>query len=78
MLYLIGHASESTWVHIITGLATFAIFLWMLIYLYKAMRGFYGQRRAKTVVKYVIVMSLMFWINLILLTVFLLISVFSV
>jgi len=78
MLYLIGRASDSTWVHIITGLVTFAICLWTLIYLYKAMRGFYGQRRAKTFLKYFIVMGLMFWINLILLTVFLLISVFSV
>jgi hypothetical protein len=59
-------------------LAIFAIFLWVLIYLYKAMRGFYGQRRAKTFVKYSIVMSLMFVINLILLSFFLLVSVFSV
>src|SRR5262249_9792797 len=78
MLYLIGRASDSTWVHIFTGLATFAICLWTLIYLYKAMRGFYGQRRAKTFLKYFIVMGLMFWINIFLLTVFLLISVFSV
>ncbi|HVU98453.1 MAG TPA: DUF3667 domain-containing protein [Puia sp.] len=78
MLYLIGRASASGWVHLITGLATFAICLWTLIYLYKAMRGFYGQRRAKTFLKYFIVMGLMFWINIILLTVFLLISVFSV
>jgi hypothetical protein len=78
MLYLIGRASSANWVHFVTGLATFAIFLWMLIYLYKAMRGFYGQRRAKTFVKYFIVMSLMFWINLFLLVVFLMISVFSV
>jgi hypothetical protein len=78
MLYLIRRATSISWVHIIIDLANFAIFLWMLIYLYKAMRGFYGQRRAKTFLKYSIVMSLMFVINLILLSIFLMISVFSV
>jgi hypothetical protein len=78
MLYVIRRSTEARAVHIIVDLANFAIFLWMLIYLYKAMRGFYGQRRGKTFLKYFIVMSLMFWINLILLVLFLLISVFSV
>ena len=78
MLYTLRKATEAHWLHVIIDLTNFAIFLWMLIYLYKAMRGFYGQRRAKTFLKYFIVMSLMFWINLFLLVVFLLISVFSV
>jgi hypothetical protein len=54
------------------------VFIWMLIYPYKAMRGFYKQRRAKTFFKYFTVFSVMSIINLILLTIFLLISVFSV
>ncbi len=78
MIYLIRRATSAQWLHIILDLANFAIFLWMIIYLYKAMRGFYGQRRGKTFLKYFIVMSLMFWINLFLLVLFLLISVFSV
>jgi len=78
MLFTIRKAATAQWLHIILDLANFAIFLWMLIYLYKAMRGFYGQRRAKTFVKYFITMGLMFFINLILLCLFLLISVFSV
>lgn len=78
MIYLIQRSTENKTVHVFTFIANFAIFLWMLIYLYKAMRGFYGQRRAKTFVKYFIVMGLMFWINLILLCLFLAISVFSV
>lgn len=78
MIYLIQRSTENKTVHIFTFIANFAIFLWMIIYLYKAMRGFYGQRRAKTFVKYFIVMGLMFWINLILLCLFLAISVFSV
>lgn len=77
MVYQIGRSLPTGW-KVITVLVNFAIFLWMLIYLYKAMRGFYGQGRAKTLVKYFIVMSLMFFINLILLVLFLLISVFSV
>jgi hypothetical protein len=78
MIYLLGKSVPPGWPHTLTVLANFAVLLWMLIYLYKAMRGFYGQRRAKTFLKYFIVMSLMFWINLILLVFFLLISVFSV
>lgn len=66
-----------TWVHIIANLLIFAICLWMMIYLYKAMRGFYMQRRAKTFLKYFITFSLMGFINLFLLIIFLLISVFS-
>ncbi|HEY4108531.1 DUF3667 domain-containing protein [Puia sp.] len=78
ILYSIHGATTIEWLRIFLNLANFAIFLWMLIYLYKAMRGFYGQRRAKTLLKYFIVMSLMFFINLFLLVLFLLISVFSV
>jgi hypothetical protein len=78
MLYTLRRHTSAQWLHITIDLANFAIFLWMLIYLYKAMRGFYGQGRGKTFLKYFITMWLMFWINLFLLIVFLLISVFSV
>ncbi|HEY4337217.1 MAG TPA: DUF3667 domain-containing protein [Puia sp.] len=78
VLYAIRGASAAKWLHTLIDLTNFAIFLWMLIYLYKAMRGFYGQRRAKTFVKYFIVMGSMFFINLFLLILFLMISVFSV
>jgi hypothetical protein len=46
----------------------------MLIYLYKAMRGFYGQGRGKTFVKYFIAGFMGMIINTILLVIFLLIS----
>ena len=78
ILFAIREATGARWLHILIDLTNFAIFLWMLIYLYKAMRGFYGQGRGKTFLKYFIVMSLMFWINLFLLFLFLMISVFSV
>ena len=78
MLYQLGKITSSGWMHTILVLLNIAVFIWMLIYPYKAMRSFYMQRRAKTFFKYFIVFSLMSIINLILLTIFLLISVFSV
>jgi hypothetical protein len=78
MLYELGKLASAGWLHTILVLLDIAVFIWMLIYPYKAMRGFYKQRRAKTFIKYFMVFSLMSVINLILLCIFLLISVFSV
>jgi hypothetical protein len=78
MIYELGKAIPSGWLHTLVILLNIAVFIWMMIYPYKAMRGFYMQRRAKTFLKYCIVFSLMSIINLILLCIFLLISVFSV
>ena len=66
------------WFHVIADLMVFVLFLYMLIYLYKAMRGFYKQGRGKTFLKYFITFVTMSIINLILLCIFLLISVVSV
>jgi len=46
----------------------------MMIYLYKAMRGFYGQGRGKTFLKYSITCLFAFIVNSILLVLFVLIS----
>jgi Protein of unknown function (DUF3667) len=78
MIYQLGKAIPSGGWHTIVILLNIAVFIWMMIYPYKAMRGFYMQRRAKTFFKYFIVFSLMSIINLILLCIFLLISVFTV
>jgi Protein of unknown function (DUF3667) len=78
MIYELGKVTPSGWLHTILVLLNIAVFIWMMIYPYKAMRGFYMQRRAKTFLKYFFVFSLMSIINLILLTIFLLISVFTV
>ncbi len=78
MLYQLGKIADASWLHTILILLNIAIFVWMMIYPYKAMRGFYMQRRAKTFFKYFILFSLMSFINLILLCIFLLISVFTV
>jgi hypothetical protein len=65
------------WFRVIASIAIFVLSLYIMIYLYKAMRGFYKQGRAKTFVKYFITCSLAFILNLILLLIFLLISVIS-
>jgi hypothetical protein len=78
MIYQLGKAVPSGGWHTIVILLNIAVFIWMMIYPYKAMRGFYMQRRAKTFIKYFILFSLMSLINLILLVIFLLISVFTV
>jgi hypothetical protein len=65
---------EVSWVQVLCGVINFAIWIYILIYLYKAMRGFYKQRRFKTFVKYFITCSLAFVVNIILLLIFILIS----
>jgi hypothetical protein len=50
------------------------LFLWLFIYLYKAMRNFYGQGRAKTFFKYLFVA---FWSSVMMLVLFILFIFFS-
>jgi hypothetical protein len=78
MVYQLGKAVPSGGWHTLVVLLNFAVFIWMMIYPYKAMRGFYMQRRGKTFFKYFVLFSLMSFINLFLLVIFLLISVFTV
>jgi hypothetical protein len=66
------------WLRAIFILLIVAVCVYMLIYLYKAMRGFYQQRRAKTFLKYFIVCSVATVVNIFLFLVFLLISVVSI
>ena len=66
------------WLKIVTDILNFLIFIYMMIYLYKAMRGFYGQGRGKTFLKYMIACFLAFIVNMILLLIFVLISAISV
>jgi len=62
------------WFKVVAGFGIFLIILYMIIYLYKAMRRFYGQGRGKTFLKYFLVSVLAFTVNMILLVIFLLIS----
>ena len=78
LLQALHSAVEWQWLKIILDIVIFALYLYMMIYQYKAMRCFYRQRRGKTLVKYMISFSIMNFINLILVCIFLLISLFSV
>ena len=66
------------WLNIVTAFLIFGIWVYMLIYLYKAMRGFYKQGRAKTFLKYFIACFLAFIVNLIILLIFILISAITI
>jgi hypothetical protein len=66
------------WVNIVAGILIFAICVYIIIYLYKAMRGFYRQGRFKTFIKYCLICGLAFTVNLIIFVIFVLLSVVSV
>lgn len=78
LLYQLAHWMGVGWFKAVTGILIFALCVWTLIYLYKAMRGFYRQRRFKTFVKYCIICWLSFFVNMIIFVIFLLLSVVSV
>jgi hypothetical protein len=62
---------EHDWIGTVFTLAGF-------FYLYKSMRNFYGQRRAKTILKYVLLLFASLFIMVLLFTVFFLFSAFAV
>ena len=66
------------WLHVILGIIDFVVWIYMMVYLYKAMRRFYGQKRFKTFMKYLIVSFLALIVNVILLLLFVLISAISI
>lgn len=66
------------WLQIVTGILTTIVCIYNFIYLYKAMRGFYKQRRAKTILKYFILCSAAFVINLILFLIFTILSAINI
>lgn len=66
------------WLKIVSLLINIAVWIYIFIYTYKAMRVFYKQSRIKTFLKYCIVGFLSSIVNLIILLIFLLISAISV
>lgn len=72
------NVADAGWFHAIFDILIVVVTIYNFIYLYKAMRGFYRQGRAKTIVKYFIVCSLSFVINLVLFIIFLLLSIINV
>ena len=73
----LGNAIGVGWVMVVSMILQLGIWFYILIYLYKAMRGFYHQGRFKTFVKYFITCVLSFIINIILFGLFVAISVIS-
>jgi hypothetical protein len=66
------------WLQIVTDILITVVCIYGFIYLYKAMRGFYKQRRAKTILKYFIVFWMAFIINLILFIIFTILSAINI
>jgi len=66
------------WVKVTFMILDFAVWLYMLIYLYKAMRKFYAQGWLKTVIKYFIISFLALVVNVFLFALFVLISAISI
>ncbi len=78
MLILLGLEELNT--NLEWGLITFiqiSIGLGILFYLYKAMRNFYGQRRAKTVVKFLLLYIMFFITSLLLFIIFFIYSLYK-
>jgi Protein of unknown function (DUF3667) len=66
------------WLQIVTDILITVVCIYNFIYLYKAMRGFYKQRRAKTILKYFILCWTAFVINLILFLIFTVLSAINI
>jgi len=66
------------WFSILAWILIALVILYMLIYLYKAMRGFYRQGRVKTFIKYFITCGIAVFVNVFLLVLFVLIALISV
>jgi len=73
----LGDAIGIGWIQVISAILQVGIWFYILIYLYKAMRGFYHQGRFKTFLKYFITCILAFIVNLIVFVLFMAISVIS-
>jgi Protein of unknown function (DUF3667) len=66
------------WLQIVTDILITVVCIYNFIYLYKAMLGFYKQRRAKTILKYFILCCTAFIINLILFLIFTILSAINI
>ena len=78
LLNKLGEMINLGWVTSVTNLLVFLIWVYMLVYLYKAMRSFYKQGWFKTLVKYFLTGFLALIVNLILLLIFLIISAITI
>ena len=62
------------WLKIINSLFIMVIFF----YLYKAMRNFYGQRRFKTIIKYILFLFSFLFLTVFLFIIFAFVSIFQI
>jgi hypothetical protein len=78
LLSKLSSSLDWRWFRVIADIGIFAIVLYILIYLYKAMRGFYRQGRVKTFIKYLLLCFVGFVLNTILFVISLLLSLVSI
>ncbi len=78
LLYKLHSMIAAGWFNTLRNILDIGLFLYMLVYLYLAMRRFYLQGRVKTLVKYALVCLLAFILDLVLFVVFFIISVIAV
>jgi hypothetical protein len=78
LLFVFGLQKLNDWLHLdVFGIIAVLLFLSGGFYLYKAMRKFYGQRRAKTITKFILLNFIGIMSLLILFLFFLLFSIFQ-
>lgn len=78
LLFVFGFQKLYDWLHAgVLNIIAFLLFLSGGFYLYKAMRKFYGQRRAKTIIKFILLNIMGIISLLILFAVFVLFSIFQ-
>jgi hypothetical protein len=78
ILNKLSNAASLPWLNVVNIIINVAVWIYIFIYTYKAMRVFYMQRRFKTFLKYCIVGFLALIVNIILLAIFIVISAISV
>ena len=66
------------WINWLPGILDLAVWLFIFYYLYRAMCVFYGQRRGKTILKFLIVLISALIIDLSLLFIYVLISAITI
>jgi hypothetical protein len=74
----IADAIAWRWPGVVIGVLKTGIILYMFVYLFQALRTFYGQGRAKTLLKYLLLLIFAWLVITILLLLFLLISAISI
>jgi Protein of unknown function (DUF3667) len=78
LLNLLSKGASWSWLHMLTGILTFVTMIYLVVYLYIAMRAFYGQGRWKTFWKYIVLGLLAVSVNILLLLLSLAISLISI